>query len=73
MRALIQRVEEASVDVVTDGGREHVGAIGTGLCVLVGVTHGDTEQDAQSVVLQPLGGQPQSNSAGDLSLCSRTT
>lgn len=37
MRAVVQRVSEASVTV--DG--EVVGAIGPGLCVLVGVTHDD--------------------------------
>jgi D-tyrosyl-tRNA(Tyr) deacylase len=37
MRALVQRVAEASVTV--DG--EVVGAIGPGLCVLVGATHTD--------------------------------
>ena len=37
MRALVQRVTRASVTV--DG--EVVGAIGPGLCVLVGVTHDD--------------------------------
>ena len=49
MRALIQRVEEASVDVVTDGVRERVGTIGAGLCVLVGVTHDDTTADAERI------------------------
>jgi D-tyrosyl-tRNA(Tyr) deacylase len=42
MRAVIQRVERASVGV--DG--EIVGAIGSGLCVLVGVTHDDSEAEA---------------------------
>ncbi len=42
MRGLVQRVSRASVSV--DG--EVVGAIGVGLCVLVGVTHGDTPADA---------------------------
>jgi D-tyrosyl-tRNA(Tyr) deacylase len=39
MRALVQRVSRASVTVDD----EVVGAIGAGLCVLVGVTHDDTE------------------------------
>jgi len=37
MRAVVQRVTSASVTV----GDEVVGSIGPGLCVLVGVTHGD--------------------------------
>jgi D-tyrosyl-tRNA(Tyr) deacylase len=60
MRALVQRVTEAWVDVPTDpsdrspdgigtdpGRRTVVGRIGPGLLVLVGVTHDDTEADAQ--------------------------
>ena len=43
MRAVVQRVSRASVDV--DG--EQVGAIGAGLCVLVGVTHDDDEARAR--------------------------
>ncbi len=43
MRALIQRVTEASVSI--DGTVE--GAIGTGLLVLLGVADGDAEADAQ--------------------------
>ena len=42
MRALVQRVSRASVDA--DG--ERVGEIGPGLLVLLGVTHDDTEADA---------------------------
>ena len=45
MRALVQRVSEARVRV--DG--EVVGAIGAGLCVLVGVTHGDDEAAARQL------------------------
>ena len=41
----MQRVREASVTV--DG--EVVGAIGPGLCVLVGVTHGDGPAEAEKV------------------------
>jgi len=42
MRGLVQRVDQASVTV--DG--EVVGAIGAGLCVLVGVTHDDAHSTA---------------------------
>jgi D-aminoacyl-tRNA deacylase len=42
VRALIQRVAEAQVTVDDDS----VGAIGAGLCVLVGVTHDDDETTA---------------------------
>ena len=43
----MQRVERASVDVVADdGSRSEVGAIGPGLCALVGVTPGDGEPEA---------------------------
>ena len=45
MRAVVQRVTEASVTV--DG--ETIGQIGTGLCVLLGVSTGDTEADADYV------------------------
>jgi len=43
MRAVVQRVSEASVTVE---GRE-AGRIGHGLCALVGVAEGDTEEDAR--------------------------
>ena len=43
MRAVVQRVTSSSVD--SEGAR--VGAIGRGFCVLLGVTHGDTEADAR--------------------------
>lgn len=42
MRALVQRVTQARVTV--EG--ETVGEIGSGLCVLVGVTHDDTDAHA---------------------------
>ena len=50
MRAVVQRVTEASVAVAlraVDEPGEVVGAIGAGLCVLVGVTHDDTRADAE--------------------------
>lgn len=43
MRALVQRVSRAEVRV--DG--SVVASIGTGLCVFVGVTHGDTVEQAR--------------------------
>lgn len=45
MRALVQRVTRASVTV----GDEVTGAIGTGLCVLVGVTHTDRAEEAAAL------------------------
>ncbi len=43
MRAVIQRVRQASVSV--EG--ETIGAISMGLMILIGVTHADTEDDAR--------------------------
>ena len=43
MKALLQRVTEASVSVAG----EVVGTIGQGLAIFVGVANGDTEKDAQ--------------------------
>ena len=45
MRGLVQRVTSASVTVLG----EVVGAIGPGLCVLVGVTHNDTMASAKKL------------------------
>jgi D-aminoacyl-tRNA deacylase len=49
MRGLVQRVLEASVTVADEAGRDLVGQIGPGLCVLVGVTHDDTEAAARKL------------------------
>ena len=46
MKAVIQRVNSASVDV--EG--ETVGSINTGLLMLIGVTHDDTEDDIAYLV-----------------------
>ena len=46
MRALVQRVDQASVDSTVDGVTTRVGEIGPGLLVLFVVTHTDTEQSA---------------------------
>lgn len=45
----MQRVKSASVTVEGDGASEVVGAIGQGLCVLVGVTHTDTPEMARKL------------------------
>ena len=51
MRAVVQRVTSASVEV----SGEVVGAIGTGLCVLVGATHDDTEAVARKLAAKLVG------------------
>jgi len=43
VRAVVQRVSEASVSV----GGQVSGSVGPGLCVLVGVGQGDSEEDAR--------------------------
>ena len=45
MRALVQRVTRASVTVDD----EVTGSIGSGLCVLVGVTHADRAEEAKAL------------------------
>jgi D-tyrosyl-tRNA(Tyr) deacylase len=45
MRAVVQRVSQASVIVLGD----RVGAIDRGLLVFLGVTHNDTESDAEYI------------------------
>ena len=51
MRAVVQRVTEASVKI--DG--ETVGAIRNGLCVLLGVSTDDTETDADYITEKLIG------------------
>lgn len=51
MRAVVQRVSEARVTV--DGAL--VGAIGRGFCVLLGVGHADTEEDADALCRKIVG------------------
>lgn len=47
MRAVIQRVAQAQVTV--EGGKEVVGKIGPGLCILLGVAKNDGERNAESL------------------------
>ncbi len=51
MRALVQRVSRAAVRA----GDETVGAIGPGLLVLLGVTHGDGPAEAERLARKVLG------------------
>lgn len=51
MRAVVQRVSRASVDVAD----ERVGAIEHGLLVLVGVAHGDDERVAEELARKIVG------------------
>ncbi|XP_036334171.1 D-aminoacyl-tRNA deacylase isoform X1 [Rhagoletis pomonella] len=46
MKAIVQRVTAAKVTV----GDELISSIGRGLCVLVGITHSDTEKDVEYLV-----------------------
>lgn len=45
----MQRVARAHVDWHADDGWQRAGAIDSGLCVLVGATHDDTEQTAEQL------------------------
>ena len=47
MRAVVQRVTEASVDIIEDNKTYTSGGIEKGLVVLLGVEKGDTEKDAK--------------------------
>jgi len=49
MRAVIQRVTRARVTFDDGGEWREAGAIGPGLCVLVGVTHDDTPEKAKKL------------------------
>lgn len=49
MRAVIQKVTHAAVDVLDGQQRETVGRIDGGLMVLLGVGHDDTEADARYI------------------------
>jgi len=62
MRAVVQRVSQASVSV--EG--EVVGAIGRGVVVLVGVTHGDTGAQAEWLARKVAGLRIFEDSAGKM-------
>ena len=64
MKALLQRVTEASVSV----GGEVVGRIGRGLVIFVGVANGDTEKDAQYLAQKTVNLRIFSDEAGRFNL-----
>ena len=49
MRAVIQKVTHAKVDILESGQRHTSGVIGHGLMLLLGVCHEDTEADAHYI------------------------
>lgn len=64
MKALLQRVSEASVSV----GGEVVGRIGWGVVVLVGVARGDSEKDARYLAQRAVNLRIFSDEAGKFNL-----
>ena len=64
MRALVQRVSEASVSVHG----EVVGAIGVGLCAFVGVTHADGPEQAERLADRIAGLRIMDDEAGVMNL-----
>ncbi len=64
MRVILQRSKQASVTV--DG--KEVGAIDSGFVLLVGITHGDTEQDAAYVAKKIAGLRLFEDGAGKMNL-----
>ena len=64
MRALLQRVSHASVTV--DG--RIVGQIGRGFCILLGITHSDTNKEANWLANKIAGIRLFEDDAGKLNL-----
>ncbi|WP_321474188.1 D-aminoacyl-tRNA deacylase [uncultured Paludibaculum sp.] len=67
MRAIVQRVKKASVEV--DG--RITGSIGQGILVLLGVTHGDTEAEADYLLDRITGLRMFNDAAGKMNLSLR--
>ena len=67
MRLVIQRVKRSSV--IIDGSEKH--EIGQGMCVLIGVTHGDTTQDADWLADKMTGLRIFSDAEGKINLSLR--
>ena len=73
MRAVIQKVNRAKVEVVDAGSRETTGEIENGLMVLLGVAHGDTEADARYIADKTANLRIFEDEAGKLNLSLKDT
>jgi D-tyrosyl-tRNA(Tyr) deacylase len=69
MRAVVQRVSSASVDVAG----ERLAEVGAGLLILVGATHGDTEADAVLLATKSANLRIFSDDAGKMNLSALDT
>ena len=73
MRAVIQKVSHARVDVLENESRETVGQIDTGLMVLLGVSREDSEADARYIADKIAGLRIFADDAGKLNLSVKDT
>ena len=73
MRAVIQKVTRAEVDVIHADGRETCGKIGNGFVVLLGVSHRDAEADAQYIADKTANLRIFEDGAGKLNLSLKDT
>lgn len=68
MRAVIQRVRSARVDVIEGGASHLTGEIGAGILTLLGIAPGDTEKDLEWIVQKILKLRIFEDSAGKMNL-----
>lgn len=68
MRAVVQRVSGAWVDVVGEAGARRVAEIGRGLLVLVGAAVGDEEHDASWIAAKVAGLRVFEDASGKMNL-----
>lgn len=68
MKALIQRVSRASVEIEDEAGRRTAGAIDGGLLALIGVEKGDTEANADKLLHKLLHYRVFSDAEGKMNL-----
>lgn len=73
MRAILQKVTHAQVDVVENDSRETVGRTDGGLMVLLGISRHDTEADARYIVDKTVNLRIFEDEAGKLNLSLKDT